>query len=83
MHGKANKNSGKVSFISSILIKIKNVAEQFSPIEIWKRVLSMIFIKFLKGRIFGEGNWDETWWNEAGLPTNSGDRPKRAIGITA
>lgn len=54
MHGKAKKNSEKVSFISSILNKIKAVAERFSSVEIWKRVLSMIFIKFLNGRILGE-----------------------------
>ncbi len=54
MHGKGKENSEKVSFISSILNKIKKVAEQFNPIEIWKRVLSMIFVKFLKGRILGE-----------------------------
>ena len=59
MHGKAKGNSEKVSLISSVLNKIKCVAEQFSAFEIWKRVLSMIFIKFLKGRILGECNLNE------------------------
>ena len=61
MHGKGRENSEKISFISSILNKIKEVAEQFKPVDIWKRVLSMIFIKFLKGRILGDCrdcNWD-------------------------
>lgn len=44
MHGKGQKNAEKIGFISSILQKIKNVAEQFNPIKIWKRVLSIIFI---------------------------------------
>lgn len=56
MHGKAKGNSEKVSFISSVLNKIKSVAELFSPVEIWKSVLSMIFVKFLRGRVLGEGN---------------------------
>jgi len=58
IHGKGKGNSEKVTLISSILNKIKRVAEQFTPSEIWKRVLSMIFIKYLKGRILGEGNWN-------------------------
>jgi hypothetical protein len=56
MHGHGQKNSEKVSFISSILRKIKNIAEQFNPIEICKRVLSLIFVKFLRGRILGACN---------------------------
>lgn len=82
MHGKAKENSEKVSFISSILNKIKNVAEQFSLIEIWKRILSMIFVKFLKGRILGEGNWDEEWWSKERRLIASGGPPKMAIRIT-
>ena len=82
MHGKAKENSEKVSFISSILNKIKKVAEQFSPAEIWKRVLSMIFVKFLKGRILGEGQWDEGWWCQGTVLIDSGGPPKLAIGIT-
>lgn len=61
MHAKGKENSEKVGLISSILNKIKKVAEQFNPVEIWKRVLSLIFIKFLKGRILGDCNWDEGW----------------------
>jgi hypothetical protein len=80
MHGKAKRNCEKVSFISSILNKIKGVAEHFSPTEIWKRVLSLIFIKFLKGRILGEGNWSEAWWKEDGQFISSGDPPKIAMG---
>lgn len=77
MHGKGKENSKKISFISSILNKIKNVAEQFSPLEIWKRVLSMIFIKFLKGRILGECNWDTK-----DVFIDSGGTLKIAIGTT-
>ena len=75
MHGKAKEHSEKVTFISSILNKIKRVAERFSPSEIWKRVLSMIFVKFLKGRILGTGNWDEGWCNE-GMRWSDVSRPK-------
>lgn len=82
MHGKAQKNSEKVGFISSILNKIKNVAELFRPAEIWKRVLSMIFVKFLKGRILGDCNWDRGWWNKEETPMNSGGPPQITIGIT-
>ena len=82
MHGKFKENCEKVGFISSILNKIKSVAEHFSPIEIWKRVLSLIFIKFLKGRILGDGNWSETWWRERGLFINSAGPSKIAMGIT-
>ena len=76
MHGKGKENSEKISLISYILNKIKKVAEQFSPIEIWKRVLSMIFIKFLKGRILGACNWDE----EAAI-TDSGSPIMAKIGV--
>lgn len=83
IHGKSKENCEKVGFISSILNKIKGVAEHFSPTEIWKRVLSLIFIKFLKGRILGEGNWSETSWKEGGQFINSADPPKISIGITS
>ncbi len=53
------ENSGKVTFVSSILSKIKRVVEEFAPLEIWTRILSVIFIKFLKGRIFGDCNWNK------------------------
>ena len=82
MHGKATENSEKVSFISSILNKIKQVAERLNSAEIWKRVLSMIFVKFLKGRILGEGHWYEELWYEGTFPMDSGGSPKLAIGIT-
>ena len=82
MHGKAKENSEKVSLISSILNKIKKVAEQFSLIEIWKRVLSMIFVKFLKGRILGEGNWDEEWCSKGRILITSEGPPEMVIGIT-
>jgi hypothetical protein len=77
MHGKAKENSKKVSFISSILNKIKKVAEQFNPVEIWKRVLSMIFVKFLKGRILGEGNW-----MDIEILTDARLSPEAMIGVT-
>lgn len=79
MHGKAKENSAKVTFISSILNKIKRVAERFTPSEIWKRILSMIFVKFLKGRILGTCNWEEGWWSEGRSLINSGGPPKMAI----
>lgn len=79
MHGKGKENSEKIGIISSILNKIKAVAEQFSPVEIWKKVLSIIFIKFLKGRILGECNWDE---REMCRSINSLDLSKVAIGFT-
>lgn len=79
MHGKGKENSEKVGFVSSILNKIKRVAEQFTPLEIWTRVLSMIFIRFLKGRILGEGNWDG-WWGKEGALIGSEELPKTAIG---
>lgn len=82
MHGKSKENCKKVGFISSILNKIKGVAEHFSPTEIWKRVLSLIFIKFLKGRILGEGDLGEAWWKEARHFINSGDPPKIVVGVT-
>lgn len=81
MHGKAKENSEKVSFISSILNKIKSVAERFSPSEIWKRVLSMIFVKFLKGKILGEGHWGEEWCKSEGLIDFVGP-PNMAVQIT-
>jgi hypothetical protein len=70
-HGKAKENSEKVSLISSILNKIKRVAEQFTSLEIWKRVLSMIFIRFLKGRILGGCNLSE---EELMLSSDSGTK---------
>lgn len=70
MHAKAKENSEKVGFISSILNKIKSVAEQCNPFEIWKRILSMIFIKFLKGRILGDCDFKEKRIEELlNLPT--------------
>jgi len=83
VHGKSKKNCEKVGFISSILNKIKAVAEHFSSTEIWKRVLSLIFIKFLKGRILGEGNWSEAWWKEGMQFINSADPPKIGLRITS
>ena len=74
IHGQAKENSEKVGFISSILNKIKAVAEQFNPVEIWKRVLSMIFVKFLRGRILGECNWE--------FSIDSQGSPKMAVGFT-
>ena len=82
MHGKSEENSKKVSFISSILNKIKGVAERFSSVEIWKRVLSMIFVKFLKGRTLGDCNWDAGGWNKEGAFIDSRGSPQVAIGIT-
>lgn len=77
MHAKGKENSEKINVISSILNKIKEVAEQFNPLEIWKRVLSMIFAKFLKGRILGEGNW-----NIREYLVGSEYMPGKAIGFT-
>ena len=80
MHGKAKENSEKVTFISCILNKIKRVAERFTSSEIWKRVLSMIFVNFLKGGILGTCNWDEGWWSGDGRSLiDSGGAPKMAI----
>jgi hypothetical protein len=53
MHGSADEVCKKMGLISSVLHKIKECAEQFSPVLIWKRVPSVIFAKFLKGRILG------------------------------
>ena len=53
MHGTADAVSKKMGVIASVLHKIKEYAEQFSPVVIWQRVLSVIFAKFLKGRILG------------------------------
>ena len=55
MHGASEKVCKKMNLIASVLQKIKAFAEQFNVYEIWKRILSMIFSKFLKGRILGEG----------------------------
>ena len=79
MHGKGRENSEKIGIISSILNKIKAVAERFSSLEIWKRVLSLIFIKFLKGRILGECNWDEKQFSRN---IESEDLSKMTIGFT-
>lgn len=53
MHGKVEEVCKKMCLISSILHKIKRCAEQFSPLVIWRGVLSVIFAKFLKGKILG------------------------------
>jgi hypothetical protein len=79
MHGKGRENREKIGIISSILNKIKAVAERFSPLEIWKRVLSIIFIKFLKGKILGECNWDEKQFSRN---IESEDLIKMTIGFT-
>lgn len=42
-----------MGIIASVLHKITEYAEQFSPIVICQRVLSVIFAKFLKGKILG------------------------------
>jgi hypothetical protein len=79
MQGKGKENGKKIGIISSILNKIKAVAERFSPVEIWKRVLSIIFMKFLKGRILGECNWDE---RESSSDPGLGGLSKVTIGFT-
>ena len=79
MHGNGKKNSKKIGIISSILNTIMTVAEWFSRVEIWKRVLSIIFIKFLKGRILGACNWDE---RECFSDPELGGLSKVAIGFT-
>lgn len=48
MHGTANEVCKKMGIISSILHKLKEYAEQFTLVLIWRRVLSVIFAKFLK-----------------------------------
>ena len=54
MHGNEDEVCKKMGVIASVLHKIKEYAEQFGPIVIWQRVLSIIFAKFLKGKILGE-----------------------------
>lgn len=68
MHGKANAIKNKISLIINFLNTIKKYAEQFSPKEIWRRILSAIFIKFLKGRLIGEKDIQEINNKEDFLP---------------
>ena len=53
MHGNAAAVCKKMGLIASVLHKIKECAEQFSPVMIWQGILSLIFAKFLKGRVLG------------------------------
>lgn len=54
MHGKNQLIRKKLKTISSILYKIGRYAEQYASVKIWRGVLSVIFSKFLKGRMLGE-----------------------------
>jgi len=56
MHGKQESISNKISLIINFLNRIKYYTQQFSKKEIWRRVLSAIFVKFLKGRLLKDEN---------------------------
>jgi hypothetical protein len=53
-HGKSEQNREKIELIIKFLRRIKYYAERFTLKEIWRRILSAIFVKFLKGRILGQ-----------------------------
>lgn len=68
MHGKTKAIKNKISLIINFLNTIKRYAEQFNHKEIWRRILSAIFIKFLKGRLLGEENYQKIEKNMQFLP---------------
>lgn len=51
IHGKADKITKMLSCVSGFLQSLKSSAEQLSKAEIWIRILSRAFGKFLQGRI--------------------------------
>jgi len=56
MHGNHQIVYDKITLITNFLRRIKHYAEQFTIKEIWRRVLSAIFIKFLNGRLLKDDN---------------------------
>jgi hypothetical protein len=52
-HGNNKITRKMLSRTSSILTHFRSLAEQLSKSEIWKYILSIIYIKFLKGRKLG------------------------------
>lgn len=55
LHGKQHKTQDRISLIINFLNRIKYYTQQFTQKEIWSRILSAIFIKFLKGRVLKDG----------------------------
>ena len=52
-HGKAEYAKKLLTRASKILSYFHGLAEQLSKLEIWKQILSVIYSKFLKGRLLG------------------------------
>jgi hypothetical protein len=52
-HGKAREAQERLGWINRVLNWIKRQAEQFSIKDRWNALLSIIFSKFLKGRLLG------------------------------
>lgn len=53
IHGKSKDAQERLGWIHRVLNWIKTQAEQFSIQDSWKTLLSIIFSKFLKGRLLG------------------------------
>jgi hypothetical protein len=56
IHGKAKQIHQRLVKLSCFFKKLQSNAEQLTPIERWYRILSTVFIKYLKGRILKPPN---------------------------
>jgi hypothetical protein len=52
-HQRAAHIQERQSWVSRFLSKLKEAAEQLTRFDIWRLILSRVFVRFLKGRIIG------------------------------
>ena len=52
-HGRAAHIQERQSWVGRFLGKLKEAAEQLTRFDLWRLILSSVFVRFLKGRIIG------------------------------
>jgi len=52
-HAKATRIQERQSWVGRFLAKLKQAAEQLTRADIWRLILSQVFVRFLRGRIIG------------------------------
>jgi len=78
MHGKAAEVQKRVGLITRFLNVIKSYAEQYNIYEKWRRILSVIFVNFLKGRLLGDEQKEYEKWSSNRIGFENGLDPNPA-----
>lgn len=53
MHGNAAQTQERQSWAGRFLARLREAAEQLGRVDIWRLILSRVFMRFLRGRILG------------------------------